>query len=408
MRRALWLTAALAAASAPALAQETLLPSTAWGFAPIIAGWHFSAPLRQTGGSIQDVAQVAVPFRVSAMFGGRWRFDVTGAYAAGAIHLAKSDSGAGGNGSGSGSGDNVRLLAGPTDVKLRVSGPLAGDALVLTAGVNIPTGTTKLNSDQTSVIQAIGAPALHMPVASYGTGTGATLGVVSATQRGDWALAFGASVEQRTEYTPIALAISGGVSETRVTPGMALHLSVGVDRLLGDGRLSLLLIGDGFSKDKVDVASGGTTAGSSSYTLGPQVTLLTRIDFGASRWRESGTNLGVRYRSAFSDATGVKVSGSDGTYVEWSIGGVRGSPDGKGFVLGADARWHSGLTFTDQLVGAAATVGGVTIGVELPMGGAFFRLALHPQYGTFDTGTAHFTGTGATLSFSFAARREAR
>ncbi|MFI5244917.1 MAG: hypothetical protein ACHQQR_06790, partial [Gemmatimonadales bacterium] len=382
--RAHWAMLALVIASGgavtPALAQDVLLPSTSWGFVPVISGWHFNTPVPQsTGtGAIADVAQVAVPFRVRFGLGGTWSMDFTGAYATSAVHLAKPDSTSGG-------GDKVLLLSGPTDLKIRVTGPISGDALQMTFGLNLPTGTTKLSSDQTSVLEAAGAPALHMPVAMYGSGLGGTVGIVSAIERGDWAFAFGAAVEQRTEYTPIAIALASGTSNTQVTPGTAVHLSIGSDKTVGEGRLGLLLLGDMFTKDQVSVGSGGVTSGSTSYTLGPQVTALAKFDFGASLWRESGANIAVRYRSAYTDATGAKVPGSDATYVEGSIGGVLGHAGSTGMILSADARWHSGMTFTDALVGAAVTAAGVTIGYETSGGG--YRFAIHPEYGSFSTGT---------------------
>jgi hypothetical protein len=387
----------LGAASRGAIAQDVLLPPTGWGFVPVIAAWHFSTPIPQSSGSVSDVAQVAVPFRVRVTAGPGWSFDLTGAYAVGAVHIAKTDT----------SGDQVLTLSGPTDLKFRVTGPLAGDALSVTAGLNLPTGITKLSSDQTSVLEAMSAPALHMPVAAYGTGTGGTLGLVSAMQRGDWALAFGASVEQRTEYTPIALALSSGTSETSVTPGTAVHITAGADRVVGEGRLSLLVVADAYAKDQVAISTNGAAAGTTSYTLGPQITAISRFDFGASGWRESGVDLAVRYRSAYSDADGNRVSGSDGTYLEGSIGGVLGGATGAGFVIGADARWHSGLAFTNTLVGMATTAAGITIGFEKPAGGGMFRFALHPQYGTFSTGQISTSGFGGMISGSFSARRGA-
>jgi hypothetical protein len=396
-----------------ARAQDVLLPSTSWGFVPVISGWHFNTPIPQSSGAVADVAQVAIPFRVKLGLGGSWSMDLTGAYAASAVHLAKGDSSSGGGGvggggsgnGGGGGGDKALLLTGPTDLKLRVTGPIRGDALQMTFGLNLPTGTTKMTADQTTTLEAVGAPALHMPVGAYGTGLGGTVGLVSAIERGDWAFAFGAAVEQRTEYTPIELALTSGTSATQVTPGTAFHLSLGGDRVLGEGRLGLLLLGDLFGKDQVTVGSGASSNGT-SYTLGPQVTALAKLDFGAQRWRESGASVAVRLRSAYTDATGAKVTGSNATYVEGNIGGVLGRPESTGLVLGADARWHSGMTFTDALVGAAVTAAGVTIGIE--SGGGGFRFALHPEYGSFSTGTTKTTGLGGSITFSFAARREAQ
>ena len=238
---------------------------------------------------------VQIPFRTRRHL----EHGLTGAYATSAVHLAKTDT----------AGDRVLLLSGPTDLKLRVTGPVNGDALQMTFGLNVPTGTTRMTADQTSVLEAAGAPALHMPVAAYGSGLGGTIGIVSAIERGDWAFALGAAVEQRTEYTPIAIALASGTSETQVTPGTALHLSLGADRPLGEGRMGLLIVADGFTKDQVSVGSAAAATASTSYTLGPQFTALARFDFGSTSWRESGATVAARYRSAYTDATGTKVRG---------------------------------------------------------------------------------------------------
>ncbi|MDA1082178.1 MAG: hypothetical protein O2973_10965 [Gemmatimonadetes bacterium] len=165
---------------------------------------------------------------------------------------------------------------------------------------------------------------------------------------------------------------------------------------------------DVFSKDQVRFSGGGTAESNSDFKFGTQVTLTSRIDFGASGWRESSFAVAARTRSEFSDSAGAKVSGSSGTYLEGSIGGVRGGAEGKGFVMAADARWHSGLNFTDALVGAAVTAVGVTLGYEVARPSSTTRFVVHGQYGTFDTGTTSTSGFGMTLGLSIGARREAR
>jgi hypothetical protein len=392
------------AASSVASAQVNLLPSTAWGFAPIVSGWHFATPLATSAGTVGDAAQAAVPFQVR-VGAGAWSFDVTGAYATGAVHLTSAsgssgNSGFGNNASDNGSSDTLVLLSGATDVKVRASGPLVGDRLLLVAGVNLPTGTTRLDADQLNVLQAVSAPGLAMPVPAYGMGTGGTLGLIDVVETAGWTLALGGSLEKRTEYTPIALAVSsGGGNDTRLTPGMATHLTLGADRVVGSSRLNVLVLTDMYSTDKV--AFTGTDAEATHYRLGPQIAAFTRLDFSGDKWSEGALSLSVRHRSAFTDASGIAVTGSDGNYIDGSLGGVLGGADRTGLVVGVDGRWHSGLPFTTALVGAAATVGGATLGVET----RHFRLAVHGQYGTFDTGVSHSTGYGGSLSLSFFAGR---
>lgn len=393
-----------AASAAPA--QESLLPSTGWGVAAGLQAWHFSKPIPQATGAVADVAEFAVPFRVRSVFG-RWSFDLSGAAAIGAVHLTAAGATTGSSqGDGGDSGDRLVSIYGPTDVKLRLTGPFAVEGFTMTAGVNLPTGKVGLNGDETSALQAVGAPALRMPIGAFGTGLGMTLGLIRTVEGDDWALAFGGSLEQRNEYSPIALALGTGKAETRVTPGTAIHVTAGLDRAAGEGRWSVLAVGDLFAKDKVVVT--GSADGTNDYTLGPQLTVTSQLALAAPGWREASFNIGARYRSAYADATGAKVSGSSGTYLEASLGGVRGGSLGSGFIIGADGRWHSGLKFTDAMVGAAVTAAGLTLGYERAGDQTLARYTIHGQFGSFDTGTMKSTGFGVTLGISVAARREAR
>jgi hypothetical protein len=402
MMRPLALMLAVALVAPAASGQDALLPSASWGTGLGISGWYFSKPLGPDGGGLQAVAQVAVPFRIRAVFG-RWSMDLSGAGAAGSA-LFKVAAPGGGEGGGEG-GDEMRIasLFGPTDLKLRLTGPIVGENLVATLGLNIPTGKVGLNAEETDALQVLGAPALRMPVASFGNGAGATLGVIKAFDLTDWALALGLSVEQRTEYSPIALALSSGTSETQITPGTAIHFTGAIDRSLGENRLGIVLSADQFSKDEVSVDAVAT-----SYQLGPQVGIAARLDIGSTRWRSSEVTLSYRLRGEFTDSAGAKVSGSSGTYLEGSLGGVLGREGRTGLILGTDFRMHSGLPFTDAMVGAATTAAGVSIGWESPRERSVFRFVLRGQYGTFDTGVAKSSGMGVSLGMSVAARREAQ
>ncbi len=401
MRR-LFIAAALCTCATTARAQETLLPSMGWGVSATVAAWHFATPFPQSGGALADVAEVALPFRLKGALGS-WSVDLSGAGAFGALHLTSNST----QGANNGDDDRLVTIAGPTDLKLRLSGPLFSDALLLTAGVNLPTGKVGLSSDETTVLQVLGAPALGMPIGAFGTGAGATLGLVRAFHGDDWAIAIGASGEQRTEYSPIALALTSGRSETKVTPGVAGHVTLGLDRTIGEGRLSMVLVGDMFSKDKVRVGAAATDS-TSDYTLGPQLSAITRIDFGAEHWRESGISLAARRRTEFTDATGTTVTGSAGTYLEGALGGVLGGTEGAGLVIGADARWHSGLSFTDAMIGAAATSVGASLGFERAGSSSLTRFVVRGQYATFDTGAAKSSGLGVSIGLTVAARRDAR
>ncbi len=388
----------LATASLSLGAQETLLPNASWGLMPTVAAWHFSSPIDQSAGRVNDVLQIAIPFRAKLRIGDSWSADISGAESRSSIEVAS----AGGNG-----GIRTISLQGMSDLKLRVTGRLAGDNLQVTVGGNIPTGTTGLNADGSAVLQTIDAPALHMPVGALGLGPGGTVGLVSAVPSGDWAFAFGASLEKRSEYTPIELALASGTSKTAITPGSAVHFTVAADHPLGSHSISLLVVSDLYSKDLVSTSPAGTGP-QTSYTLGPQISAVVQLDLAGAAWREAAFNVAYRQRAEFADESGANVVGSGGAYLEASFGGVLGGATGRGIILGVDARQHSGLKFTDALVGAQASVAGATLGVEVPMGATALRIALHGQYGTFDTGTTKTNGIGAQLIFALGARREAR
>lgn len=385
----------IAAVATSAGAQEALLPRFGLGVTPSYTLWTFDAPLGGTSG-VSRVAQLAVPVRTRAELG-RWTVEADAAFAVGTVTLESDDG-----------GTTDESLNGLTDLRIRASAPIRGDGLQFTLGLNVPVGTTGLDAEQTRVLQTVGAPGLRLPVAAYGLGPGATVGVIAAREVGAWALAAGASFEERTEYTPLELAVTGGTAATTVDPGYAAHLTLGADRVVGGGRLALLVVGDVFTEDAVAVGVTADSTVTTAYTVGPQVTALASLDLGWVSWRSANLSLAARQRFPFRNAAGETVDGSDATYVDAAFSGVRGRPGGRGWIVGLDARWDSGISSTTTLVGAAVTAGGLTLGAELPMGALAVRIAARGQYGTFDTGVVRRTGTGVSLSVGVGSRAEVR
>jgi hypothetical protein len=385
------LVAILASAGA-ASAQESLAPSASWALAPSFTSWRFSTPLAQSAGNLKSVTELALPFGARAELG-RFTFDMRAAAAMSSATVEDAD------------GNSQKLtLNGITDVRLRASVPVFGEGVVLTAGLNVPTGSTGLDASQSNVLQFISAPALGLPVPNYGIGFGGTLGFVAAKQMGAWALAFGGSFEQRSEYTPIEISLDGGTTLTKIKPGSATHATVGGDRLVGANRLSVLLVADMFTKDAASTGDDANGFAQTSYTLGPQLSARVSLETALNGWRQSGIGMSFRSRSAFSDASGASVDGSSATYVEASFGGVRGRAQGRGLVFGADVRYHSGMSVTDALVGAALTAGGITVGAEWPMARTTARLSAHVQIGSFDTGAGKSSANAISLGMSLASR----
>jgi hypothetical protein len=171
--------------------------------------------------------------------------------------------------------------------------------------------------------------------------------------------------------------------------------------------LALVVVGDLYAEDQLTLAAGSSSS-TSQYSLGPQLSTIGRLDLAPAGWRDAALNASIRLRSQFTDVAGSKVAGSGGTYLEGSIGGVRGAPAQRGLILGADARWHSGLDFTSALVGASVAAAGATVGVDWPFAQASIRVALRGQVGTLNTGSTSSSIMGLQLSGSVAARGGAR
>jgi hypothetical protein len=375
-----------------AYAQESLLPATSWATAPSFTSWRFATPLSQSVGAVKSITELSVPIGARAQLG-RFTFDFRAAAAMSGATLEAAD------------GSTRKItLNGVTDVRVRMSVPVVGEGLVLTAALNAPTGTTGLDADQTAVQQLIGAPGLALPVTSYGVGFGGTLGFVGARQFGPWALAVGGSLEERAEYTPIELALTGGASLTKIKPGVAGHVTIGADRPVGAGRVSLLLIADVFTLDDVTTGTADGGVDGTSYKLGPQLSAIARVEMGIPGWRESSVGVSFRHRSAFADAGGATVAGSEANYVDGGFVGVHGGAQGRGLLLGVDARWQSGMSVTDALVAASMAAGGLTVGMEWPMSRTTARLAARVQVGTFDTGAARSSANALSLSLSLSSR----
>jgi hypothetical protein len=374
-------------------AQGSLLPGTSAGIAPVFSSWHFNTPIALEGGSLKGARQVAVPLRFRALLRGNWTFDAAGAFVSGSAEVESSNV------------SRTLTLNGLTDIRLRATHSMFGESVLLTLGANLPTGKTGLSADETSALQVVGAPALQMPASALGLGASGTVGLSVGRQVGEWALAFGGSVEKRTEYTAIDFALEDGNALTKVSPGTAAHITAGLDRALGQRRLSALFVVDHYSEDAISIEQGDVAADEARYTLGTQLTGSIGVDFGGGSWRTGQFALSVRHRGAFSDQAGESVEGSDATYIESSWTGVRGRATGRGLILGVNFRQHTGSPVSSSMAAAAASVGGATVGLEFPSTNKTFRIATQVQYGQFDTGVTKTNGLGFSVMASYAAAK---
>jgi hypothetical protein len=171
------------------------------------------------------------------------------------------------------SGGSTSEISGLTDTELRGNLTLGSDLMVLTAGLNLPTGTSSVTPEQLAAAGLIGNDFLAFPISNMGTGLALTGGLALARSMGDWNLGIGGAVRRSTAYEPFD--ISG--SALRFQPGNEYRARLGVDRAAGAGRLALGLSYSTFGTDDVGgsvyntgdrlIAQGAYSGGPSGVTL---------------------------------------------------------------------------------------------------------------------------------------------
>ena len=146
-------------------------------------------------------------------------------------------------------------LSGLTDTQLRLNYGFGQDFVVVTAGVNIPTGSAMIEPDQVAAATRIGSDFLTFPVSGFGSGLGFTGGVALARPVGEWNFGFGASVRQSTEYEPF---LDGTGAPLKFTPGPEYRARMGLDHGFGTGRMSFGLTFSKFGDDKANATTFNT------------------------------------------------------------------------------------------------------------------------------------------------------
>ena len=232
MHMRLQLAVALAALVAPALSAQSVFDSEL-RLAPQFLQYQIKSPSNET------ISELAVPVFVSIPFGSRFTFDVGTSYARARVTT----------------GSVTSEISGLTDTQLRGNLTLGTDFVVLTGGVNLPTGQSAVNLDQLTAAGRIGNDFLAFPISNMGTGMAATGGIAIARPIGDWNFGFGGAVRHSSTYDPFN--VPG--QTLRFTPGDEYRARIGVDRGLYNGRISLGVTYSAFGNDD---------AGGSVYNTG--------------------------------------------------------------------------------------------------------------------------------------------
>lgn len=220
----------------PVLALAALLPAAlrgqAVGSTTAFAGVEARGLSFQSGLGLKSVMEVAVPFAAVWQASPRLSFDLGGRYAS----VSRKDS-AGGSVS----------ISGLTDIQARGVYQIVPDLAVLTLSLNLPTGTSKLTTDQLPVANVIASDLIPFPVANFASGFNVTTGLALAVPVGGWALGLAGSYRASGSFTPISDTGAAGAS---YKAGGEFRLRLGADRIMGQSRISLGVTFSSFGEDE--------------------------------------------------------------------------------------------------------------------------------------------------------------
>jgi hypothetical protein len=139
-------------------------------------------------------------------------------------------------------------ISGLTDTQIRANYTLGNDFIVLTAGVNVPTGQSTVKTNQLLAANLIGSDFLSFPISNMGTGFGGTGGIAFARPVGEWNVGFGLSMRRAAQYDPFD---PGGGPAVHYQPGNEYRVRGGVDHSFGTGRIAAGLTYSTFGNDNL-------------------------------------------------------------------------------------------------------------------------------------------------------------
>lgn len=307
---------------------------------------------------VMSVRQSSTPITTAWTLGQNWHVDVTALYANASVKYRDA---------GNASVTRTASLSGVSDVRVRATGTIITDRLVLTAGANLPTGHTSLSNEEFGVLRIMAAPSLGLGSTPVGAGASGTMGLIFARRAGAWALAMGGSYEYRGRYSPVAALVAGAPSAD-FQPGGVIRASITGDRTVGPHRLSVAASADVFSDDELKTPTAtGSASASTTVRLGPVFSSDVQMLFAAPRFRQLLGYASFRWRAPFA-RNGTTVDKSSGQYFDSGLRAALTMGPQRDLVLAADTRLHTGLGVDEGLPTAGVASGSVSAGVELRRG----------------------------------------
>jgi hypothetical protein len=240
-------------------------------------------------------------------------------------------------------------ISGLTDTQVRATMNLGTDLVLLTAGVNVPTGQSTVAPSQQAAAGLIGNDFLIFPISSMGSGFGGTGGVALAKPMGDWNLGAGLSVRRTLPFEPYQ---DTAGTKFRFVPGNESRLRLGLDHPYGTGRASIGFTYSKFSDDKLVTSVYNT--GDRLLTQGYVTSAAGAGDYTLSAWNLFRTS-------------GTRVDGTaSGKEMITDVGGSWGMPVG-------ESRLEPGLDLRTWMQQGAPTSLQTTLSVhyDRPMGSVY-------------------------------------
>lgn len=397
MLRLIAATLLLPVAATGAAAQGTLVGRGTGSVGPLGEWVRLGSGAPQPGLTVGDTVVVreatqwSLPFALVYPVGERVTLDLAGTYTSGEVRLAAPENG---------TGRESYRLDGLSDLRVRATGHLVGDNVLVTLGATIPTGHTELDREELDALRVLAAPALGLQAPGVGLGAGGTAGLVLARQVGGWAWALAGSYELRGRYNPVA-AFTAGVPAADYDPGDAVHLSLGTDGLVGEHAMTFTVSADLFTRDELR-ASGGSVP-IAAVRLGPVLGADWKLQLGTTRFRELAIYVSERYRTSY-ELDGETVDGTSGNYLEAGVRSVRPLGRRTDLLAGVQLRHQTGLDVDQTLATAAVAAGSATLGLSRVVGALIVQPYLRAQVGTLDTGGDRISLTGAGGGIAIGAR----
>lgn len=304
-------------------------------------------------GGLESVTLFTVPLGLRTVVAEQVTIDVTSAFALGRLTRSGVTS----------------SISGPTDTEVRLSTPLAGDALVFTALIALPTGKSELDAEELAVAGAVASDLLPFRLTNWGSGGGVGASVAFARDLGEIGLGVSAGYVRAGEY-------EAQPGQGLYRPGDMIRLNAVADRAVGStGKASLRVSLQFYTDDTAQPQSGGEAQ--NFFQSGNRYEALGSYAFAAGRRSSGMAYVGYHHRQ---QGTYLVSSGTWPSHGLAILGGGLRMPLSRGHLMpSADLRVHRREDGLGQ--GVTASLGARA---DWPTGSVIVRPSARVHFGSVE------------------------